>query len=88
VTTSDISRGLYSVRGWSKPYLVTYMESHDEERMAYRNINFGSTAGTYNIKDTTTSLLRNAMSAAFLMSMPGPKMIWEFGELGYDYPIN
>jgi Secretion system C-terminal sorting domain len=20
--------------------------------------------------------------------MPGPKMIWQFGELGYDYPIN
>jgi 1,4-alpha-glucan branching enzyme len=88
VNTSDISRGLYSVRGWNKPYLVTYMESHDEERMAFKNISFGNSSGIYNIKDTTTSLLRNAMSAAFLMSMPGPKMIWQFGELGYDYPIN
>ncbi|TMI71370.1 MAG: T9SS type A sorting domain-containing protein [Bacteroidetes bacterium] len=88
INTSDISRGLYSVRGWNKPYLVTYMESHDEERMAFKNISFGNSSGAYNIKDTTISLLRNAMSAAFLMSMPGPKMIWQFGELGYDYPIN
>ena len=25
------------------------------------------------------------MAAAFYFSIPGPKMIWEFGELGYDY---
>ena len=64
INTSDISRGLYSVRGWNKPYLVTYMESHDEERMAFKNISFGNSSGAYNIKDTTISLLRNAMSAA------------------------
>ncbi|MDP4264804.1 MAG: alpha-amylase family glycosyl hydrolase [Bacteroidota bacterium] len=80
--------GIYSVRGWSKPYLVTYMESHDEERMAYKNINFGNSSGSYNTKDTSTSLTRLEISAAFLMSMPGPKMIWQFGELGYDYTIN
>ena len=64
------------------------MESHDEERMAYKNINFGNSSGAYNTKDTAVSLLRNEMCAAFLLSMPGPKMIWQFGELGYDYPIN
>jgi hypothetical protein len=26
--------------------------------------------------------------AAVLMGLPGPKMIWQFGELGYDYDIN
>lgn len=84
----DFSWGLYSVRGWTKPHLITYMESHDEERMAYRNINFGNSSGSYNTKDTAVSLQRNEMCAAFLLSMPGPKMIWQFGELGYDYPIN
>jgi hypothetical protein len=64
------------------------MESHDEERMAYKNINYGNAIGSYNIKDTATSTIRNEMCAAFLMSIPGPKMIWQFGELGYDYPIN
>ena len=28
------------------------------------------------------------MSAAFFFTIPGPKMIWQFGELGYDYSIN
>jgi glycosidase len=80
--------GIYSVRGWSKPYLVTYMESHDEERMAYKNIAFGNASGSYTTKDTTISLGRLEICAAFLMSIPGPKMIWQFGELGYDYSIN
>jgi glycosidase len=87
-STSDFSRGLYSVRNWNKPYLVTYMESHDEERLAYKDINFGNSSGGYSTKDTATSLVRIEMCAAFLMSMPGPKMIWQFGELGYDYSIN
>jgi hypothetical protein len=26
--------------------------------------------------------------AAVLMAIPGPKMIWQFGELGYDFSIN
>jgi hypothetical protein len=25
------------------------------------------------------------LNAAFLFTIPGPKMIWQFGELGYDY---
>lgn len=85
---SNFEGGLHSVRGWTNPYLVTYMESHDEERMAYRNINYGNASGGYSIKDTATSLKRNELCAAFLMGMPGPKMIWQFGELGYEYPIN
>jgi len=28
------------------------------------------------------------MNTAFFTMIPGPKMIWEFGELGYDYSIN
>ncbi len=28
------------------------------------------------------------MAAAFLLAAPGPKMIWQFGELGYDVPID
>ena len=28
------------------------------------------------------------LNAAFLFTIPGPKMLWQFGELGYDYPIN
>jgi hypothetical protein len=28
------------------------------------------------------------LNAAFLFTIPGPKMIWQFGELGYPYSIN
>jgi hypothetical protein len=64
------------------------MESHDEERTVYRNINFGTSFGSYNIKDTATALKRMELNSAFFFTIPGPKMIWQFGELGYDYPIN
>ncbi|MGZ4019696.1 MAG: alpha-amylase family glycosyl hydrolase, partial [Flavisolibacter sp.] len=87
-TDWDFSRAIASVRGWTKPYLVSYMESHDEERIVYRNLNFGNTSGGYNIKDTATALKRMELGAAFLFSIPGPKMLWQFGELGYNYSIN
>jgi 1,4-alpha-glucan branching enzyme len=35
-----------------------------------------------------TSLKREELAAAFLFSIPGPKMVWQFGELGYDININ
>jgi 1,4-alpha-glucan branching enzyme len=85
---SDFSQGLSTVRGWTQPTLVTYMESHDEERLMYKNINFGNAGPSYNVKDVGTGLKRNEMAAAFCFMMPGPKMIWQFGELGYDYSIN
>ncbi|MFT3826495.1 MAG: alpha-amylase family glycosyl hydrolase [Chitinophagaceae bacterium] len=85
---SNFEQGLSTVRGWTNPYLVTYMESHDEERLMYKNINYGNVSGSYSVKDLNTGLLRNEMAAAFCFTMPGPKMIWQFGELGYDYSIN
>ena len=75
-------------RGWSNPYLVGYAESHDEERLMYDNLTNGNVAGSYNIKDTNTALKRQEMVAAFLSLIPGPKMIWQMGELGYNYSIN
>lgn len=85
---SDFSSGIASVEGWSHPYKVTYMESHDEERVAYKDLAYGNASGNYNIKDSVTTLKRQELTAAFLFMLPGSKMIWEFGELGYDYPIN
>jgi 1,4-alpha-glucan branching enzyme len=88
IANSNFEGALHSVRGWTQPNLISYMESHDEERLAYLNINQGLSSGAYNVRDTSTSLKRLATSAAFLLGMPGPKMIWQFGELGYDFPIN
>lgn len=88
IQNSDFSWGLSSSRGWDKQHLVMYMESHDEERLMFKNINYGRVNGAYNIKDLNTALKRNELGAAFGLLMPGPKMIWQFGELGYDYSIN
>jgi hypothetical protein len=64
------------------------MESHDEERIMYKNLQFGNSSGTYSVKDLNTALKRVEMCGAFFFTIPGPKMLWEFGELGYDYSIN
>ena len=85
--SSNFSWGSYLSRGWSQPKLVTYMESHDEERLMYKNLQYGNSNGSYNIKALTTALERIELAGVFLFSIPGPKMIWQFGELGYDYSI-
>lgn len=85
---SDLSWGIYSNRGFAQPGGVLYQESHDEERLMKKNLMYGANSGTYNVKDTVTGLKRNAMATAFWAMMPGPKMIYEFGELGYGYGIN
>lgn len=85
---SNFDGVLHTVRGWNQPALVGYMESHDEERLMFKNLAFGNMAGIYNVKDLNTALRRNEMAAAFFLNTPGPKMIWEFGEMGYDLSIN
>jgi 1,4-alpha-glucan branching enzyme len=85
---SDLSYGYYKTLGWSDPNLVTYMESHDEERLMYKNLQYGNSSGSYNIKTLSTALDRIKLAAAFFFTIPGPKMIWQFGELGYDITID
>lgn len=75
-------------RGWQQPHVLAYMESHDEERLMFKNLQFGNRTDTYTTRDTATALERMKMAAAFFFTIPGPKMIWQFGELGYDYSIN
>jgi glycosidase len=84
----DFSGGIASVKGLNQNHLVTYMESHDEERLMRIALTQGAQSGGYNIRDTTTALKRMELNAAFFLTLPGPKMIWQFGELGYDYSIN
>jgi glycosidase len=89
VSTSNFENYLHAVRGWSKAHLVGYMESHDEERLMYKNMQFGNTSNpAHNVRDLHTSLKRVELCAAFFLAGPGPKMLWEFGELGYDFSIN
>jgi len=81
---SGIDWAFYGNRGWSTPRLVGYMESHDEQRMMYESITYSNQSGFYNGRDLQTALQRMKGDAAFFFLIPGPKMIYEFEELGYD----
>lgn len=88
VANSNFENGIFKVRNWTQPHLITYMESHDEERLMYKNLNYGNASGGYSTKDVSTALKRMELCASFFTMIPGPKMIWQFGETGYDYSIN
>ncbi len=79
----------YKARSWQNPNLVSYMESHDEERIMYKNLQYGAinTGTGYSVKTLATALKRQEMVAALFFSVPGPKMVYQFGELGYDKSI-
>src|SRR5690606_25652943 len=85
---SDIRGTSHHHRDWSVPHLVSYMESHDEERLMYRNKAYGNSAGKYSARDEAVSIERIKAASTIFYSVPGPKMLWQFGELGYDYSIN
>lgn len=64
---------------------VSFMESHDEERLCYKQTKWGNGAAK---TDLQVRMDRAGLCAAFNLLVPGPKMIWQFGEIGYDYSIN
>ena len=71
---------------------ITYMESHDEQRQIWEVQNSGSHAGkrngSYDTKALDIALDRLKQNAAFIYLLSGPKMLWQFGELGYDIDID
>jgi len=85
---ASLSRLSYKERGFSKPGVVGYMDSHDEERVMVNALRHGREQGGYSAKDLNTALTRMKAAYTILLTVPGPKMIWQFGELGYDYSIN
>jgi len=85
---SNLREVIAENRGFDGPNLVAYMESHDEERMQFKNESFGNSAGSYDVTNEDTGLDRIKLASAFFYTVPGPKMLWQFGELGYDFNIN
>lgn len=85
-SSSDFSKIVYnsSQEQFSTPAEMGYMESHDEERLNYKNHLYGNYSGSYNVKNLPTALQRQAAAAALFFTVPGPKMFWQFGERGYD----
>lgn len=88
IANSNFQWGIHTNRSWTVPHLITYQESHDEERLMYRNLNEGVIGSGHNTRDLATALKRMEMAAAFWALQPGPKMLWQFGALGYDKSIN
>lgn len=68
-------------RGWDEPNLIAYMESHDEERLMWEVLK----SSNFTVDE---ALERMKLNAAFFFLVPGPKMIWQFEELGYDEELN
>ena len=81
---SDFSGTYYNTSSRPANSLVSYMESHDEERAAYKQIQWGN--GKLKT-DLTARMSQLSANAAFFFTVPGPKMIWQFGEMGYDISI-
>ena len=79
-SSSDFSRMNAGPRNW-----VGYAESHDEERNFYKAKAFG--LGNL-MTDSLARVARVPLNIAFTTLIPGPKMIWQFGEMGYDYSID
>ncbi|MFI3296398.1 MAG: alpha-amylase family glycosyl hydrolase [bacterium] len=68
----------------NKDGYVSYTCSHDEERNFYKAAQWGNgTVGT----DETVRLNRVAANVAMCVMLDGPKMFWQFDELGYDFTI-
>lgn len=87
---SNFSKMVYNSgeEAFTTPSEMGYMESHDEERLMFKNLAYGNSSGSYNVKDLPTALQRQAAAAAVFFTVPGPKMLWQFGERGYDISID
>lgn len=58
---------------------VAYLESHDEERLAYKQNQWGAAGVKGN---HAVSMQRLGAAAAQMILMPGSHMIWQFSEMG------
>lgn len=77
---------MFSINGFdtTKGGWVSFFESHDEERAAFKAKRWGTDI----IKsDLQTRMNSMAALAAFTFTVPGPKMIWQGGEMGFDTPL-
>lgn len=86
-TNTDISRMTSASHGFVANRLMGYAESHDEERVMYKSLQFGASNGSYDVKNLNTALSRMPALGAVSLLIPGPKMIWHFGDLGWESSI-
>ena len=78
-TDSDLNR-MYAPldsRTWGST--VSYLESHDEQRLAYKQNEY---ADASIVNDTQAKMARLGSAAAQMLMAPGAHMIWQFSEMG------
>lgn len=63
---------------------VSYCESHDEERMQYKAMKYGSG----DVKNEEVRVKRVPACVAMNVLLNGSHMLWMFEEVGYDHSIN
>ena len=84
-SNNDITRMGNVAHGFTAKRVIGYPESHDEERLMYKNAIYGNnTNASHNVRTLNVALSRMSAIAAVSLLIPGPKMIWHFAELGYD----
>ena len=83
---SNMSGIYFGDRNFNHPHLVGFMESHDEQWLMHKARNFGNADNPeHNTQELNISLQRMKLAGAFFFTIPGPKMLWQFGELGYGW---
>ena len=78
-TNSDMNRFYAPLDSRTLGSTVSYLESHDEQRLAYAQNQEGQTGVRGNEE---VSMLRLGAAAAQMIMAPGAHMIWQFSELG------
>ena len=87
--SASLNNVSYKARGFNDPHVVQYMESHDEERLMYSALESGQQINQFHdVRDLNVALRRVELASAIFYTVPGPKMLWQFGEHGYDVSIN
>ena len=83
--TNIYNSGVYNATGrnFNLANWMSYGESHDEQRLGYELMQYYN--GT---KNTSNMIDRLKLAYGFNLLLPGPRMIWQFGELGYEVDIN
>lgn len=74
-----------SFAGGNNTGRVSYIESHDEERNAFFQSEYGADGVKGNL---AASMRRLGSEAALYFLLPGAKMMWQFEEMGYDVSID
>jgi 1,4-alpha-glucan branching enzyme len=87
-SNNDITRMGNVAHGFSAQRVMGYPESHDKERLMYKNLIYGNnTNSSHNVRTLNTALSRMSAIGAVSLLVPGPKMIWHFADLGCDDSI-